>query len=434
MRKLEEQFPDELVVIGVHSGKFIAERVTENIRQAVLRYGVHHPVVNDRQYRIWRAYAVSGWPTLTLINPDGRIVGQQAGEIPAEELAEAVGQVVAEAESAGTLDRTPLAFTPEQASEPDHPLLFPAKLLADEESGRLFIADTGHERVVVVRLDEDGRSGSVEAVVGSGEAGFRDGGFEDAEFRQPHGLALDGDLLYVADTENHAVRAVDLAGRRVETVAGDGTLARGLSAMSGEPGTPLRSPWDLLIHEGLVYIAMAGTHQIWRLDPATAQLQAWAGSGAEALYDGPRGRAALAQPSGLAADGRRLFFADAEASAIRWIDLAPSGSVHTLVGTGLFDFGDKDGTGDEVRLQHALGVAWHDGAVYVADTYNGKIKVVDPETRGVRTIIGEVAGLWEPGGLAVAGDRIYIADTNHHRVVVGRVGEEGVEEVDIRGL
>ena len=195
MRKLESWFPEELVVIGVHSGKFIAERETRNVRQAVLRHGITHPVVNDRQFRIWRSYAVNAWPTLVLIDPAGRVVGQQAGELPAEILADAIRRVVARAESEGALDRSLRSFRLEREGEVDRPLRFPAKLLVDAEGGRLYVADTGHHRIVVVQVDAGGRGGEVEAVVGSGVEGLEDGGWGDAKFCEPHGLALAGGTL-----------------------------------------------------------------------------------------------------------------------------------------------------------------------------------------------------------------------------------------------
>lgn len=434
MRKLEERFAAKLVVVGVHSGKFIAERVTENIRQAVLRLGLDHPVVNDRQFRVWRSFAVKAWPTLAVVDPAGRVVGQQAGEVTADRLAPALERVITQAEAEGVLDQAPRTFPLERATEPARPLAYPAKVLADGASRRLFLSDTSHQRVLVIRLDEDGRGGEVTAQIGRGTAGFEDGGVAEATFDHPHGLALDGGVLYVADTENHAIRAVDLDAGRVGTVAGTGEQARRFDQAGSGRDVALNSPWDVQVHDGVVYIALAGSHQIWRLDPRTGDAAPWAGSGAESLYDGPLRNAALSQPSGLASDGRRLFFADSEDSGIRWADLGPPGQVHTIVGTGLFDFGDRDGVGDDVRLQHPLGVAWHEGRVYVADTYNGKIKEVDPETREARSLLGGDGTLWEPGGLTVADGRIYIADSNHHRVVVAELDGTGVEEVAVRGV
>lgn len=434
MRKLESWFPEELVVIGVHSGKFIAERETRNVRRAVLRHGITHPVVNDRQFRIWRSYAVNAWPTLVLIDPLGRVVGQQAGELLAEVLADGIGRLVARAESEGMLDRSPRSFPLEREGEVDRPLRFPAKLLAGGADGRMYVADTGHHRIVVVKVDADGRSGEVEAVVGSGVEGFEDGGWGEAKFCEPHGLALAGSTLYIADTGNHAIRAVDLERRTVTTVAGTGEQAPPRARGGRGRDAALNSPWDVLVHDRAVVIAMAGSHQLWRFDPATLEATPWAGSSAEELFDGSAREAALAQPSGLATDGRRIYFADAESSAIRCLLPGRDASIRTIVGTGLFDFGDRDGEGDAVRLQHPLGLSWHDGALYVADTYNGKVKVVDPVRRTSETVLGGDGELWEPGGLAVAGRLAYIADTNHHRIAVADLREGAIGEFEIRGL
>ena len=446
MRELEARFPEELVVVGVHSGKFIAERVTANIRAAAARLALAHPVVNDRQYRIWRSYAVNAWPTLVLVDPGGYVVGEHAGEVTAEQLAPAVARVAEAARAAGTLDRTPPHFPPEPA--PAGALAFPQKLALDAGGTRLALADTGHDRILLLRLAAGGRAAELEAVVGAGKAGLADGSFHVARFHRPHGLAFAGDRLFVADTENHAVRQVDLAAGQVTTLAGNGTQAAWRAGGGVGGDVALNSPWDLLAHGGVLTVAMAGTHQLWRLDPANGRAEPWVGSGAEALHDGPAADAALAQPSGLAAAGvgvgagaaagagaRRLFFADSESSAIR--AAGPDGRVDTIVGTGLFDFGDRDGVGDAVRLQHPLGLAWHEGALLVADTYNDAIKRVDPGTRAATTwLAGEVAagGLWEPGGLAVGAGRVFIADSNHHRIVSADPAAGDVVELAIRGL
>ncbi|HEX7048978.1 MAG TPA: thioredoxin-like domain-containing protein [Longimicrobiales bacterium] len=437
LRKLEDRFSSELVVVGVHSGKFIAERVTANIQQAVRRLEVHHPLVNDRQFRVWRSYVVNAWPTLVLIDTEGRVVGRQAGEVTAEALAPTLEHLVARAEAEGTLDRErrvgPGSGAPPEP-EPERALAFPAKVLVDAAMRRLFVADTAHHRVLAVRLDPDGRGGELEAVIGRGGAGFADGGFGDAAFDRPHGLTLEGGIIYVADTWNHAIRAVDLVSGWVDTVAGTGEQARRFDQRGRGRDVALNSPWDVWAQDGSLYIAMAGSHQIWRLDLATAEAAPWAGSSIEEIHDGPRPAAALAQPSGLAGDGRRIFFADSESSAVRWADPDPGGRVHTVVGTGLFDFGDRDGIGDAVRLQHPLGIAWHDGRLYVADTYNSKIKMVDPETREARTLLGGEGVLWEPGGLTADAGTLYIADTNHHRIVAADLAGEAADEFRIRGI
>ncbi|HVF41416.1 MAG TPA: thioredoxin-like domain-containing protein, partial [Pyrinomonadaceae bacterium] len=212
LKRLEEKYPAELVVIGVHSAKFENEKETENIRRIVLRYGLEHPVVNDADFRIWNSYAVRAWPTQVLIDPAGYVVGQVSGEGHYEAIDGAVGQLVAEARKRGTLDARPLKFALERAKTGDLPLAFPGKVLADERGDRLFIADSNHNRVVVTRLD-----GTFLYTIGSGARGRRDGPFQDASFDGPQGLALDGETLYVADTRNHLLRRADLKGRTVET-------------------------------------------------------------------------------------------------------------------------------------------------------------------------------------------------------------------------
>lgn len=441
LRKVEEKHGGELVVVGVHSGKFLAERQTENIRQAVVRLGIEHPVVNDRYFRIWRAYDVNAWPTLILIDPEGRFVSAHPGEITFEALDPSIQRLVDEYQARGLLDRTPLPLRLERSRQPATPLAFPGKLTVD--AGHLFVADSNHNRIVVMALEGDGRQVKLAAVIGRGSAGLDDGDYATASFNNPQGLAVMGDVLFVADTGNHAIRAIDLRKNLVMTIAGTGEQARYFG--SGGPATrvALSSPWDVFVAGNNLYIAMAGSHQLWKLDLIAREIQPHVGSGFEELTDGPSRSAGLAQPSGITSDGRKLFFADSEASAIRWADLAPGGEVHTIVGTGLFDFGDRDGVGREVRLQHPLGVAWHEGRLYVADTYNNKVKLVDPANHRSTTIFGTgAAGLVdgdepqfdEPGGICAFDGLLYIADTNNHAIRVADLQTGRVETVSTAGL
>ncbi len=441
LRKLETQFADELVVIGVHSAKFPEERLTANIREAIRRHGVTHPVVNDAEMAVWRMYGVYAWPTLVLIDPEGRYVGHHAGEVSAEQLAPVIERLVAEFEARGTLVRRPVEL--ELEPPPATLLAYPGKLLPDARGERLFIADTNHHRIVVVRLDADGRAGEVEELIGRGVPGMDDGPFEQATFNHPQGLALLDDTLYVADAENHAIRALHLPSRTVRRVAGTGRL--GWHPQRG-PGlhVDLNSPWDLAVAQGKLFIAMAGRHQIWVFDPDSGEVAPFAGSGREDLVDGPPHRACFAQPSGLAADGHALYVADSETSSVRRVSLE-DGRVETLVGVGLFDFGDVDGRGRAVRLQHPLGVTWAHGRLYVADTYNHKVKVLDPASLEVRTWlgsgrpgwqdgVGRAVRLYEPGDVKACGDLLYIADTNNHAVRVADVRTGQVSTLLIRGL
>ena len=426
VRRLEEKFANELVVIGVHSGKFIAERDTANILTATRRLGVEHPVVNDRQFRTWRAYNVQAWPTVVLIGPDGNYIGQHAGEITFDMFEPVIQSAIDAYAQTGLLNREPLHFTVDPEPSSGSTLHFPGKVLADPGSQRLFISDTGHNRVVIARLSDDGTSAGVESVIGTGEAGLADGPFTSARLHMPQGLALAGDTLYIADTENHAIRAADLASGTLRTIAGTGQQGYNRSGGTGTDAA-LSSPWDLLVKENWLYIAMAGTHQLWRMNLATGEVGPFVGSGRENIDDGPNPRATLAQPSGLTTDGNRLFFADSESSAVRVSDFAPDGYTQTLLGEGLFEFGDRDGKALQVRLQHCLGVAYHEGKIYIADTYNNKVKTFDLSTKECVTSIGsgEPTDLYEPGGLCVAaganGARLYIADTNNHRVLSSKI-------------
>lgn len=427
LKRLEAEFPDELVVIGVHSAKFANEGETENIRFIVKRYGIEHPVVNDRNFIMWQIYGVRAWPTFMLIDPQGKVLGYYSGEGVYEAMRPAIAGMIAEFDAKGMIDRTPLRLTPERERRPPSLLAFPGKVLADSRGGRLFIADTSHNRVIVADL----ATYAVQTVIGSGAAGLRDGTFAEAAFNWVHGMSLgaDGETLYIADTGNHAVRAADLRNGTVTTVAGTGqqnrdwrNRLRGGAALE----TPLNSPWDVHYQDGVVYIAMAGPHQLWALDLANGQVAPFVGSGREGIVDGALLESELAQPSGIIGTEGVLYFTDAESSAVRKVDLR-EGRVQTIVGTGLFDFGDVDGIGDAVRLQHALGLTLgSDGKLYVADTYNHKIKVIDPVTRESRTLLGNGAGFrdgadpqfWEPGGISYADGRLYVADTNNDAIRV----------------
>ena len=438
LRKLEHKYKNELAVIGVHSAKFTSEQDTDNLRKAVLRYELEHPVINDGQFVVWKQYSGRAWPTLIFIDPQGKIIGKHEGEITFEDFDTVIAQMVQEFEGKGILDRTPLNHRMEEGAK--SALAFPGKVLADEATDRLFISDSNHNRIILSTLE-----GEVRQVIGSGEVGFADGDFRIASFDHPQGMALDGDILYVADTENHAIRRVDLAGGKVETVAGTGRQARGFGKGGDALSTDLSSPWDLALHDGTLYIAMAGIHQLWSLDLEAKQVRPYAGNGREAPVDGPLLTASLDQPSGITTDGKVLYFADSEASAIRTADLNDSGRVGTIVGQDLFVFGDVDGTGDAVRLQHPIGIHFHDGVLYVADTYNNKIKRVFPQTRSVLTMLGtgepgylddeaNQALFHEPGGVSVAAGKLYVADTNNHAIRVADLDTGEVGTLELRGV
>ena len=432
LARLEAKYPGVLVVIGVHTPKFDNEKATESIRKAILRYEVKHPIVNDADQKIWTRFGVRSWPTLVVLDADGNYVGYASGEGNFELLDRKIGQLVADAKSKGTLKTTPLDFKLAREPEPT-PLYFPGKVVADAASKRLFIADSTHHRIVITDLD-----GKKIDIAGTGTEGLENGSFDEARFSDPQGMTLQGNLLYVADRKNHSIRALDLKNRTVATVAGIGKQDREDRSFETDPKpalkTGLNSPWDLLSIDNKIFIAMAGHHQIWTFDPARQEVAPYAGNGAENIKDGPFGSASFAQPSGLATDGKNLYVADSEVSAIRSVPLNPAGVVSTIVGMGLFEFGDVNGTGDDVRLQHALGVAYRGGKLYVADTYNSKIKEIDPKTRECTTFVGGDKLFNEPGGLSFAGNQLYVADTNNHRIQVIDMATKQVRTLALSGV
>ncbi|MDE2836747.1 MAG: thioredoxin-like domain-containing protein [Chloroflexota bacterium] len=436
LRRLEREFPEELAVVGVHTAKYDQERATENVRQAVMRYGIRHPVLNDASMEMWRQYAVRAWPTLMFVDPTGRVVGKVEGELGFEQGAALIRKMLEIFRAEGTLHPGPHVYDVE--SPLSGVLRYPGKVLADAAGERLFIADSGHHRVLVTDTD-----GQIQTVVGSGQEGFADGVPEGARFSSPQGMALSGEVLYVADTGNHAIRAVDLEMAVVDTVVGTGE--RGEGRVDGGPGptVPLRSPWDLVLVGTRLFIAMAGSHQLWMYDLESGLVQAVAGAGGEGIVDGLPEDALLAQPSGIAADEDGvLFFVDSETSAVRRADLISAYEVTTLVGAGLFDFGDVDGDALRARMQHPLGVSVEGGIVYVADTYNNKIKRVGTETLTVGTMAGTgapghedgafaSARFYEPGGLSILEERIFVADTNNHAVRVVDVADGTVSTLPV---
>ncbi len=437
LKRLEEKYAKQLVVIGVHSAKFDNEKDTENIRRIILRYELEHPVYNDADYKVWQSYGVRAWPTQVLIDPAGYVVGAVSGEGNYELIDQVIGKVVDDFRKRGELNEEPLKLTLERAKVGDLPLAFPGKVLADAKSDRLFIADSNHNRLVVTKLD-----GTLLETIGAGERGAADGAFAQATFYRPQGLALEGESLYVADTENHLIRRVDLKTKTVQTVAGTGQQTRDYFRHGPGRSIALSSPWDLQIVGRQLYITMAGTHQIWKLDLDKLEVSTFAGSGREERTDGALLEAGFAQPSGITSDGRNLFIADSESNIIRSISLS-EGRVNTVVGGDLFDFGDVDGEGDEVRLQHPLGVVVIDDKVVIADTYNHKLKTLDPKARVVKTFLGSdkrgqsdgtAPSFYEPGGLSVANGKLFVADTNNHAVRVVDLKTKQTSTLNLQGL
>jgi thiol-disulfide isomerase/thioredoxin len=492
IKKLEKAYPNELVVIGVHSAKFAGEKDSANITDAVMRYEIEHPVVNDAEHAIWNRYGVRSWPSMAMIDPEGQLFWMDSGEHKFEDLDRLLKHVMPYYEKKGLIDRQPIRFDLAAHRAKATPLRYPGKVLADEAGDRLFISDSNHNRIVITKLD-----GTLIETIGTGQIGKADGNYATAQFHRPQGTAIIGQTLYVADTENHSLRKIDLVKKTVTTISGTGVQGRnawpGHDARAfrfgegklperfvGKPSeTELNSPWALWVHKKDLYIAMAGPHQIWKMTLDEKEIGPYAGNGREDIVDGPllppepyeTGFSSFAQPSGLASDGTWLYVADSEGSSIRAVPFDPKEKVKTVIGTSelsggrLFVFGDRDGKGllrkkegtlffsgdadetDGPLLQHCLGVVFHRGQLYLTDTYNNKIKRLDPKTARCDTIAGSGkpaatdaekgadAAFDEPEGLSAAAGKLYIADTNNHviRVVDLDAGNK-VSTLVIKGL
>ncbi|MFC4784538.1 NHL domain-containing thioredoxin family protein [Nocardioides sp. MAHUQ-72] len=402
LRPVEEKYADELVVIGVHSPKFVHEADPVALAQAVERYGVHHPVLDDPELVTWQAYTARAWPTLVLVDPEGYVVAQYAGEGHAHAIDALLGDLVEEHRAKGTLQPGDSPYVPPTVEPTD--LRFPAKAVRLDD-GRVLVADAGHDEVVELAADEAGDDRVLRRFAG---------------FREPNGLCLlppdvaaeVGYDVVVADTVHHQLRGIALDEGEVSVLAGDGT-----QWMQGDGTDRLSSPWDVAWWQDRVWVAMAGIHQLWTFDPRTGEVAVAAGTTNEGLLDGPAPGAWFAQTSGLAPDGDRLWIADSETSSLRWVDGSSSSGpveIRTAVGSGLFEFGFRDGAADQALLQHPLGVTvLPDGSVAVCDTYNGAVRRFDPATATMSTL---ATGLAEPSGALVAGEHLLVVESGAHRL------------------
>lgn len=424
LQELEATFGDDLTVIGVHSAKFKNEKETSNIRQAILRYEIEHPVVNDFDFSIWQQFGVRAWPTLVLINPDGKIESVYSGEGNKATIEADIKTLQKKYAGKYTSGGLPIAL--EADKTPQAVLAFPAKLTWGEADNQplLFISDTNNHRIIGVNPE----SGEIELEIGSGHKGASDGSFEDAAFNAPQGITYHAQKIYVADTLNHTIREIDLKTRRVRTIAGTGSQGYNRTARNDNAlSTAMASPWDVTIYpEGsnTLAIAMAGTHQLWSLNLDEEKVSVLAGNGRESIDDGRYPLNSLSQPSGLSVHNGKLYFVDSETSSLRALE---NGVITTLIGTGLFDFGYKEGNRNQALMQHAIGVYADDTGVYIADTYNHAIRRYDVNTHTLYNYAGTTheghqngslatAEFFEPNDVLRINNTLYVADTNNHLI------------------
>ncbi|MCG8072661.1 MAG: thioredoxin-like domain-containing protein [Candidatus Thiodiazotropha taylori] len=420
LKKLEEKYGHQLLVIGVHTPKFDNEKNLQTLRKIVIRYAVDHPVINDVNGLLASYYGMRAWPTRVLIDPKGEVLGKVVGEGRYDQIDNKISELLVQHKA--VLNSSPIPVRLEREEDDTTLLSAPGKITVNADS--IAISDSLNNRIIVTS-----HSGKIKHIIGSGAIGKLDGSFTNASFNSPQGVLFNDNLIYVADTGNHLLRVIDLEHKSVSTIAGNGTLERKRSGEFDAKSIGMASPWALARLGDRLFVAMAGSHQIWVYNIRNKQLSRFAGSGREGILDGDVDQATFSQPSGLNIHDNWLYIADSEASAVRRIDLKMN-QVTTLMGTGLFDFGDSDGDLQSAKLQHVLGISVKNQAeIYLADTYNHKLKRLDLDLSSAESLIGNgkpgflstVDGqlqLNEPGGLALYEDKLYITDTNNDRIVV----------------
>lgn len=404
LKKLEEVFGDDLLVIGIHCPKFDNEREVSQLEKAIVRHGITHPVANDTDFAIWDRYGARAWPTIVVLDPQGEVAWSRSGEFLAAELFPVVKRLLT--------DRT----------ETNKPVL-EHKLISENTQGRfrfpglitatsdncVWVADSGNHRVV--QLDAEGK---ILVSIGSKQPGKSIGDMAALKMTSPQGVVQTADgRIFIADTENGRLLEADLRFRKVLAVA-----------------EGLKSPWGLAVVDDGILISLAGSHQIAKYLFRAGQVVLLAGTGQENIHDGAFSEALFSQPSGIKVREEKLWVADSEVSAIRELD--PSkGTVSTWVGVGLFDFGHVDGPSEDARLQHALDVDVLDDKdqIIVADTYNHCLRLIDRKEKMVSTVVNADLSLNHPGGILVQADRILVSDTNNHRIVVLDRSDFSVKEI-----
>jgi len=409
LRQLGGRYRDDLVIIGVHAPRFRSELRRTHVQKAINRHSIDYPVIHDPEHKLRNLYGIRTLPTQVLIDCDGYIVGSLSGDGKSVRLAQVIGKLLGGRERKVMMLSSSFQLKP--CPEPKGVLNFPGRIVAARE--KVYIVDSGNHRILVTS-----ESGHVLRQYGGADPGFVDGEGSTAAFNNPQGIAVNDNFLFVADEGNHAIRRVNLRTDEVVTIAGTGKQGGPLTGPGGAPlKTALNSPTDVIFHDGQLFIAMAGLHQIWRLSLVYNTLEVFSGSGREGLADGAPGTASFAQPTGLTVCGDKLYTVDAIASAVRGVDL-DTGYVTTLVGEGLFAFGEEDGIGLAARLQYPLDIKADQtqNMLWVADTYNNKIRRIGVKTRHVSSVLLD-RRLDEPGGLAFSNNTLYIANTNAHEVL-----------------
>lgn len=415
LNRLKARYPFSLAVLGVHQPKFDAEVDGRTVLNAMSRLGVGFAVANDRGWVTWQHYGINSWPSVALISPEGELREIFSGDDQASALESAIASLIDEVGG-------PTSMPPEEANlhgaEARLALAFPSGITLSDS--HLYVADTGHHRILECNFE-----GRVLRQFGTGYPDLVDGPVDEAAFASPRGLCVIRDSLYVADAGNHALRRIHLDEGRVETLLGNGRPGQpqeGQHARSSD--CQLNQPWALAGAFDRLFIAVAGCNQIWEYELGHTRMRFIAGTGDLGIADGPGRNAMFAQPAALALVQQTLYVADSASSSVRTVQLQGN-LVQTLVGHGLYEFGEQDGVRRDARLQYPLGLALDPSApvLWVADTYNGSL-------RKLRLGGGEMSTqqlsqpLNQPTALAIGRDALWIADAGAHEILRHDLGTD----------
>ena len=397
-----------LNVVAVHVPRFEHERDARRVAKRLSRQKLDFPIAHDPDWTLWQQYGIEAWPTVVLLDGEGRIRERWVGDGQVRELDSAV---TALNDAIVPRSRNDAPIELRSLREPMLPLRFPVGVAVN--ANYLYVADSGHHRVL--ECDHGGR---VLRQFGSGGPGFIDGPMELSAFNRPHGICLQRDMLYVADSGNHAVRRIQLRTGDIDTICGAGRPGEPVEGEVTDPrAVALDQPRALALSAEAMHIATAGDNRVWTYDMGKRELRLLAGSGALGVADGTGKRASFAEPVGLATVQQMLYVCDAAGSAIRSVN-ARSGQVTTLLGEDAWNFGQADGARVEARLQQPQAIALDPDApvLWIADSGNDTLRML-------RLGGGELATfelpqrLHAPSGLVIADRVAWIADTDAHAVL-----------------
>lgn len=437
LRELEGKFADILTVVGVHSPKFEHEKLPASVQAAIARHDIAHPVLNDPNMTTWQNYGVRAWPTLVLVDPVGEVIATYSGEGHGHAISALIEEVASGYEAAGKLIRGAGLYRAPEVVESF--LRQPGKITTIPPRYREFFAGAdllvsnsgGHDLVAISSANPE----LALSRIGFGQRGLLDGSLTEAQFAEPYGARFlpeelakaTGFHLVVADTANHAIRAINLVEKTVTTIAGTGEQWMQRDSIMGLGiTTKLSTPWDVQVFGSDLLIAMAGEHRLWKYEFATKRVSAFAGTTNEGLVDGPIASAWFAQPSALVASKlfpNRVWIIDAETSALRYLE---GEEIKTVIGKGLFDFGHVDGIADQALLQHPLGaIELPDGSVLIADSYNRSLRKYSPAQSSVTTVLRDLA---EPSDVELVseenGFRVAVVEAAANKISIFTIGGE----------